>query len=205
MRRARAAILERGGAARANVFTRITLALFGQIPWRGVPYIPVEIMLLPRWFPFHLDKVSYWSRTVMVPLFILCTRKPVARNPRNVHIRELFTTPPEEERHYFWRPGIRPGFLARVFRALDRFGRMLDPAIPAALRERAMGRAEAWMIERLNGEHGLGAIFPAMVNALEALVVLGYASDDLRRLAAKRGRYRPSAPRCGCRARPAGP
>jgi len=37
MRRARAAILERGGAARANVFTRITLALFAQIPWRGCP------------------------------------------------------------------------------------------------------------------------------------------------------------------------
>ena len=76
--------MQRGGAARANVFTRIALALFGQLPWRGVPYIPVEIMLLPRWFPFHLDKVSYWSRTVMVPLFILCTRKPVAKNPRNV-------------------------------------------------------------------------------------------------------------------------
>ena len=60
MARARAAILERGGAARSNVFTRIALALFGQIPWRGVPYIPVEIMLLPKWFFFHLDKVSYW-------------------------------------------------------------------------------------------------------------------------------------------------
>jgi len=93
MQRARAAILQRGGAARANVFTRIALALFGQLPWRGVPYIPVEIMLLPSWFPFHLDRVSYWSRAVMVPLLILCTRKPAARNPRNVHIRELFTTP----------------------------------------------------------------------------------------------------------------
>src|SRR5271154_4414767 len=103
MQRARPAILERGGAARANVFTRIALALFGQIPWRAAPYMPVEIMLLPKWFFFHLDKVSYWSRTVMVPLLILCTRKPVAKNPRNVHIRELFTTPPEKERNYFRR------------------------------------------------------------------------------------------------------
>ena len=63
MARARAAILARGGAARCNVFTRISLALFGQVPWRAVPVMPVEIMLLPRWFPFHLDKVSYWSRT----------------------------------------------------------------------------------------------------------------------------------------------
>ena len=56
-------------------------------------------------FHFHLDKVSYWSRTVMVPLFILCTRKPMAKNPRDVDIRELFTTPPEKERHYFRRAG----------------------------------------------------------------------------------------------------
>jgi squalene-hopene/tetraprenyl-beta-curcumene cyclase len=182
MVRARAAILQHGGAASCNVFTRIALALFGQLPWRGVPYIPVEIMLLPRWFPFHLDKVAYWSRTVMVPLFILCTRKPVAKNPRKVDIRELFTTPPEEERDYF----RRKGFLARAFLAADRLGRMIDPLIPARMRERATRLAEAWMLERLNGEDGLGAIFPAMVNALEAMVLLGYPEDDPRRVTAKR-------------------
>jgi len=64
MRRARAAILAHGGAANANVFTRSLLALFGALPWRGVPVMPVEILLLPRWFPFHMTKVSYWSRTL---------------------------------------------------------------------------------------------------------------------------------------------
>ena len=182
MARARAAILAHGGAARANVFTRIALALYGQIPWRGVPYIPVEIMLLPRWFPFHLDKVSYWSRTVMVPLFVLCTLKPRARNPRGVHIRELFTTPPELERHYFRRTGL----LNRVFLALDRLGRTIDPFIPKALRERALKRAESWVLERLNGDGGLGAIFPAMVNALEMLDLRGFSRDDPRRVTAKR-------------------
>ena len=94
MVRARAAILERGGAARSNVFTRIALALFGQLPWRGVPYIPVEIMLLPKWFFFHLDKVSYWSRTVMVPLFILCTRKAQSQEPaRRAHPRAVHDAP----------------------------------------------------------------------------------------------------------------
>jgi len=186
MARARQAILSRGGAARANVFTRITLALFGQVPWRAVPYIPVEIMLLPRWFPFHLDKVSYWSRTVMVPLFILCTRRARARNPRQVGVAELFVTPPDEERHYFRVPPGRDGRLARAFLLLDRCVRRLDPLIPRALRRRATARAEAWTIERLNGEHGLGAIFPAMVNALEAFTVLGYPRDDLRRAVARR-------------------
>src|SRR5215813_15135137 len=71
MVRARAAIRARGGASRSNVFTRVMLALFGFIPWRAVPVMPIEIMLLPKWFPFHLDKVSYWSRTVIVPLLVL--------------------------------------------------------------------------------------------------------------------------------------
>jgi squalene-hopene/tetraprenyl-beta-curcumene cyclase len=185
MARARAAILRHGGAATTNVFTRIALALFGELPWRGVPYVPVEIVLLPRWFPFNLYKVSYWSRTVMVPLTILCTLKPRARNPRNVHLRELFTTPPEQERHYFRRPGGRATPLARVFLAIDRLARGVDWVIPARLRERALKRAESWVLERLNGTDGLGAIFPAMVNALEALAVRGYRSDDPRRVAAK--------------------
>ncbi len=186
MARAREAILAHGGAARANVFTRIALALYGELPWRGVPYIPVEIMLLPRWFFFHLDKVSYWSRAVMVPLFILCTRKPLAKNPRNVHIRELFIRPPELERDYFHHSLQQGGLLGRILLVIDRLARKFDPLIPKAMRARATRAAELWMLDRLNGEDGLGAIFPAMVNALEAMAILGYPADDPRRLTAKR-------------------
>ena len=182
MVKARKAILAHGGAARANVFTRITLALFRQIPWRGVPFIPVEIILLPRWFPFHLSKVSYWSRTVMVPLFILCTLKPEAKNPRKVHVRELFTTPPEKEKNYF--PIRSP--LNRIFLGLDKVGRLLEHLVPSGVRRRAIKKAEAWFVERLNGTDGLGGIFPAMVNALEALELLGYPANHPHRMDAKR-------------------
>lgn len=171
--RARAAILARGGAARSNVFTRIALAMFGQIPWRGVPFIPVEIVLLPRWFPFHLSKVSYWSRVVLVPLAILCSLKAQARNPRRVAVRELFTTPPESETDYF---PVR-SLLNRVVLAMERAARLLEPAIPARVRRRALTAAENWIIERLNGSDGLGGVFPAMVNAHEALALLGYGAD----------------------------
>lgn len=173
MQRARRAILAHGGAARANVFTRITLALFQQVPWRAVPFIPVEALLLPRWFPFHLSKVSYWSRTVMVPLLVLCSLKPRARNPDGVGIAELFTTPPDEERDYF---PVR-STLNRAFLLFDSIGKRVEPFIPRWLRARAVRRAEDWMVERLNGKDGLGAIFPAMVNAYEALHLLGYPAD----------------------------
>src|SRR5947208_10706461 len=95
MRRAREAIRARGGAAESNVFTRVLLALFAILPWRAVPVMPVEIMLLPRWFPFHLDKISYWARTVIVPLLVLQALKPKARNPSGVGIDELFLQSPE--------------------------------------------------------------------------------------------------------------
>src|SRR5882724_2880337 len=93
MARARDAMRSRGGAARANVFTKLLLALFGFIPWRAVPVMPVEIMLLPKWFPFHLDKISYWSRTVIVPLLVLMAKKPRARNPKRIAVDELFAVP----------------------------------------------------------------------------------------------------------------
>lgn len=174
MQHARAEILRLGGAARANVFTRIALALFGELPWRGVPWVPVEVVLLPRWFPFHLSRVSYWSRTVVTPLAVLCSLKPRAKNPLDVHIRELFVTPPEEEKHYFPPP---KSFLARLFLWLDAIGRAIDPHIPRRLRARALHRAKEWIVPRLNGEYGLGAIFPAMVNAAEALPLLGFTPD----------------------------
>ena len=173
MTRLRNYILSQGGAAKANVFTRIALAIFEQLPWRGVPYIPVEIMLFPSWFPFHLDKVAYWSRTVMVPLFILCTLKATAKNPNKVSILELFVTHPDEEQHYFPERTL----LNKVFLGLDFLGRATRPLIPKKSHELAIEKAKDWIIERLNGEDGLGGIAPAMMAAYEALLLLGMPKD----------------------------
>jgi len=181
MRAAREAILRHGGAARSNVFTRLTLAVFGQVPWRAVPMVPVEIMLLPRWFPFHLSKVSYWSRTVMVPLAILYSLRARAKNPRQLGIAELFTTPPEQETGYFPARSL----LNRVLLRLERLGRLLELAVPSRVRRHALKRATAWFLERLNGTDGLGGIFPAMVNAHECLALLGYAPDHPHRVSTK--------------------
>ena len=173
MARLRNYILSQGGAAKANVFTRIALAIFEQLPWRGVPYIPVEIMLFPSWFPFHLDKVSYWSRTVMVPLFILCTLKAKAINPNKVSILELFVTHPDQEKHYFPERTI----LNKIFLGLDKLGHATRPLIPKKMHELAIARAKDWIIERLNGEDGLGGICPAMMAAYQALLLLGMPKD----------------------------
>lgn len=175
-------ILSKGGAAKANVFTRIALAIFEQLPWRGVPYIPVEIMLFPSWFPFHLNKVSYWSRTVMVPLFILCTLKAKAINPNKVSILELFVTHPDEEKHYFPERTL----LNKIFLGLDKLGHATRPLIPEKMHQIAIQKAKDWIIERLNGEDGLGGISPAMMAAYKALLLLGTPKDDPMMVTAKK-------------------
>jgi squalene-hopene/tetraprenyl-beta-curcumene cyclase len=177
MRRAREAIRARGGAARANVFTRTLLALYGQISWRAVPMMPAEIMLLPKWFPFHLDKISYWSRTVIVPLLVLLALKPQAKNAKGVRIDELFLDPPSEAR-LTPRAPQQNKFWFGFFRVVDHVLRAAEPLLKRLpTRRRSIKAAEAFTIEHLNGEDGIGAIFPAMVNSVLMFDVLGYGAD----------------------------
>jgi squalene-hopene/tetraprenyl-beta-curcumene cyclase len=175
MARARQAILAAGGAERTNVFTRAQLALFGEVPWRAVPVMPVEIMHLPAWFPFHLDKVSYWSRTVIVPLLILMALKPKARNPRSIRIQELFRSSPDTITD--WIRGPYRSAWGRVFKYVDHIVRALEPLIPARTRQSAIAKAVAFITPRLNGDDGLGGIYPAMANTVMAFDTLGYAWD----------------------------
>ena len=172
MCRAREAILARGGAIHCNVFTRVLLSLFGIVSWRSVPEMPVEITLLPRWFPFHLSKVSYWARTVLVPLLVIQALRPRAKNPLGVGIDELFKEPPhtigpaEKAPHQRW-------IWFALFRGIDVVLRPAVKFFPKSLRQRAIDRAVSFVSERLNGEDGLGAIFPAMANATMMFDVLG--------------------------------
>lgn len=185
MQRAREAILARGGAAESNVFTRVLLALYGILPWSAVPTMPVEIMLLPKWFPFHLDKISYWARTVIVPLLVLYALQPRARNKRGIGIDELFLQAPStvgpksKAPHQKW-------FWYSFFRGVDVLLKIAEPHFPAGPRKRAIEKAVAFTRERLNGEDGLGAIFPAMANSVMMFDVLGYAESHPDRAIARK-------------------
>jgi squalene-hopene/tetraprenyl-beta-curcumene cyclase len=180
MVRAREALHARGGAIKANVFTRILLALFGETGWSNVPTVPVELILLPRWFPVHLSKMSYWARTVIVPLLVLAAKQPLARNPRGVHIAELFVpgVPAASPR----APHQSAGWSA-FFNGLDRILKIVP--WPNGLRARAIEKCRTWTIERLNGEDGLGAIYPAMANSVMMFDCLGVPADDPNRAIAR--------------------
>ena len=87
MRKARENILRLGGIPRMNTFSKLYLALLGQFPWKYLPTIPVEMIVLPRWAPFHIYKMSSWSRAMLIPLAIINHFKPTRSLPGNKQLQ----------------------------------------------------------------------------------------------------------------------
>jgi squalene-hopene/tetraprenyl-beta-curcumene cyclase len=183
MVKARTAILAHGGATEVNVFTRILLAQFGELSWKCAPTMPVELILLPRWFPIHLSRMSYWARTVIVPLLVLTALRRRARNPRQVRIQELFTVRPAKRRRV--RTHQKRAW-SLLFNGLDHVLKVVEPVMPVSLRRRAIERCVSFVTQRLNGENGLGAIYPAMANTVMMYDALGYPPDHADRAVARR-------------------
>jgi squalene-hopene/tetraprenyl-beta-curcumene cyclase len=180
--RARQRVHAMGGPLKANVFTKILLALFGEYDWNGVPAMPVEIMLLPRpFFLFNLYEVSYWSRTVIVPLLVIMDRKPVTWLPRHLGLDELWPEPRERAslRLPRWPEPFRWSglFWKSFFIAVDDGLKIWERFSPRPLRRRSVEAARQWLEEHLAVPGGLGGIFPAMVNAVLAMRLLGYGDD----------------------------
>ena len=141
MVRAREAIRSRGGAVHSNVFTRFLLAMFGVLTWRSVPVLPIEIMLLPMWSPFHLNKISYWARTTIVPLMVLAALKPRAKNPQRRRHRRTVPAGSADDRHDRRRRRIRAGAGFCCSARLDAILRVIEPLFPKKLRARAIDSA----------------------------------------------------------------
>ena len=181
MQRARRAILAAGGADRVNSFTRFYLALLGQIDHAQCPAVPPEMILLPKWFPVNLHRVSAWSRTIIVPLSIISALRPVRRIASHLGIHELFLSPPSQ-----WpslscpgqQQGFKQCFWKGFFRQLDRVLKWCQRYRLCPLRQLALARAERWMLDRFAGSDGLGAIFPPIVWSTVALDCLGYSHDS---------------------------
>jgi squalene-hopene/tetraprenyl-beta-curcumene cyclase len=118
-----------------------------------------------------------------VPLLVLCALKPRARNPRGVLVDELYSGKPARltsqaaHVHHGWK---------LFFEGLDVVLKRGDRLWPALLRRRAIRLCEEWVTERLNGEDGLGAIYPAMANSVMMYDLLGYPPDHRVRAIARK-------------------
>ena len=173
---ARGKIHELGGLEATNSFTRFYLALVGAVEWEMVPAIPPELMLLPNWFYLNIYEMSSWTRGIVIPLAILYAHKPHWPLPVDARIDELFRDPSRKTVAFDWDKKF---FTWRnFFLALDRALKLYERLPWKPLRQRALRQASQWLLEHLERSDGLGAIYPAMMNAVFALLALGHAADD---------------------------
>jgi squalene-hopene/tetraprenyl-beta-curcumene cyclase len=175
--RARKFILDRGGALKTRVFTRIFLALFGQVSWDGIPLLPVEFVLLPPWSGFSIYEFSSWTRATIVPLMILMAQRPVHPLPPEQGVAELFLDPgePFEKHRVAWKKGASR--LENLFAVLDRVLKFYRRVSLPWLRRFALRRAQDWILTHQEDSGDWAGIQPPMLNSLLALHCLGYGLD----------------------------
>ncbi len=187
MLRAREMAMSMGGVPRMNTFAKLYLALLGLFPWEYVPTIPCEVILIGKWFHVNFYEMSSWSRSMLVPLAIINHFKPTHKPagvtldelyPEGYHERDLAL--PFDPQRFTWRNLFL--WLDQLHKFAEWFARnRIHP-----FRQRALIKAEQWMLERLEGSDGLAAIFPAMLNCLIALKALGYPDDHPEIIRAER-------------------
>ena len=168
MQRLRDCILSLGGIQRANSYVKINLSLFNLYPREHAPTVPPELMLLGK----IIYEMSSWTRAIVIPLSIVQSAgaRPA---PAGFDLAEIFAPDvplafPNNEGFFSWR-----NFFITADRVFKRWERKGLPGI----RQRAMKRAEAWMLEHTKDSEGLGAIYPSMMYVVMALQCLGYQDD----------------------------
>jgi squalene-hopene/tetraprenyl-beta-curcumene cyclase len=171
-------VLANGGVVECNTFTKMYLCALGQYDYDAVPAIPPEIVLFPNWFYFNIYEISAWSRSILVPLAIIYAKKPFKKIPPEQSIDELYVGGRDNSTLRLRRSHNALFSWRNFFLVIDRLLHWSEAIHIRPLRKLALKRAEKWMLERLELSDGLGAIYPAMLNAIIALRCLGYSEDD---------------------------
>jgi squalene-hopene/tetraprenyl-beta-curcumene cyclase len=177
---ARKKIRDLGGIHKANTYVKFYLACFGQYDWRGVPTIPPELMLFPKWFYFNIYEMSAWTRSIVVPLSIVWAFAPNIPCPPQAVVDELF---PDSRRYIPMKEAVAPHSLlswSTFFLIWDSALKALEGRGGHWIRVWALRLAEDWILERLQDSDGLGAIYPGIVNTIMAMKCLGYPDTDPR-------------------------
>lgn len=166
MQRAKEFIQSEGGVYSTRVFTRLWLALVGEVPWNKLPVVPPEIMYLGKNVPLNIYDFASWARPTIVALTIVMTHRPVYPLPPETRVPELFDTdvPPH--------PPRAKGGDSKFFIWLDKVLKMYHKSPFHPGRKTAEKKAITWLIERQAEDGSVAGIQPPWFYTLLALHVL---------------------------------
>jgi len=169
-------VLAKGGIAKAGTLARFYLAAMNQVPWHSTPMLPVEIALLPTWFPVNMYELSSWARGTLFALMVLQAQKPAVTIDWRQGVLELYIQPPHFTKFKLPR-GARPFSLRNALLLTDKLLRYYDRNHQPNLRTRALRYAEHWLLEHQDANGSWGGIQPCYLLSPMALKALGYRND----------------------------
>lgn len=175
-----------GGIANVRVFTRIYLATFGLFPWKAVPEMPAELILMPAQAPINIYKFSSWARSTIVPLLIICHHRPIYPLPngkaaKNDFLDELWyvsashsNIEPVPSLWDIWNTD----WVALIFKATDTLLYLAGGLRSSPTRSYARRKCINWVLEHQEPAGDWAGIFPPMHIGIIALTLEGYSVHD---------------------------
>jgi squalene-hopene/tetraprenyl-beta-curcumene cyclase len=176
MIQARRFVLSQGGIANAGTLARFYLAAMNQAPWSATPALPIEITLLPSWFPVNMYELSSWARGTLFALMTLQATRPVRVVDWREGVLELYIQPPHFTKFRMPR-SARLFSLRNALLAADKALRGYERIHSRRLRARAIRYAENWLLEHQDANGSWGGIQPCYLLTPMALKGLGYRND----------------------------
>ena len=185
MQRACSFIRSVGGVAKVRFFTRIYLATFGLFPWKAVPELPAELILMPSWAPINIYSFSSWSRSTIIPLLIVSHHQPIydlpnGRTADNGFLDELWLDPDDKVVTYTVDLGnpLRADKVSLLFTLIDKVIYQLGGLRGFPTRGYSRRQCVHWILEHQEVAGDWAGIFPPMHTGLLALTLEGFSLTD---------------------------
>ncbi|MDY5583638.1 squalene--hopene cyclase [Opitutia bacterium KCR 482] len=177
--KARKWLIENKWTERIRVFTKYWLALFGEWPWAHTPVIPPEIVFLPKWCPFNIYDFASWARATMMPITILCSRRPIKELPENLRLDELFPEGRDKVDYRLQRKSHKAISWDNLFMKLDHALHAYNRFPIKPFRESAIKLVLQWMLEHQDEDGAWGGIQPPWIYGILTMYVEGFSLDQI--------------------------
>ncbi|WP_421378772.1 squalene--hopene cyclase [Bacillus salacetis] len=166
MVKAREYILSRGGLDHVHSMTKFMLAIHGQYPWNRFFPVPVEVILLPSYFPVNFMDFSAYARVHLAPLLLLKSENYIRKRSSTPDLSDLIV---EKESCFIFREDER-AFLDSVTKGIKAIA-----AFPGNLKSIAKKTALDYMLARLEQDGSLYSYFSSSFYMIFALLSQGYS------------------------------